>query len=438
MQTPTILLLGAGKSATVLIDYLQQLSRKNGCAVIFADANIGLLQEKVIANSQISIKAVNIIEETERKDLIEKATIVISLLPPHLHYLVALQCIAAKKHLLTASYVDDAMKNLKKDIEANNILFLCEMGLDPGIDHMSAMQLIDNIKNKGGQITSFKSHCGGLISPESDTNLWHYKISWNPKNIVLAGKDGAIYKEDNTTKTVHYPNQFLNCQTVHFKKFGDYAFYANRNSLPYTEIYGLQDASTFLRTTLRHAEFCKGWHNLVTYYNLTNTDKLYKNRGICIADFIQLHQQEMGISTTETSNEKLKAMLDEIGVYDANTIIEKDNFTAADVLQQMLETKWQLQPTDKDLVLMKHEIEYSLHNQKHYVQSSLAVQGKNALQSAMAKTVGLPLGIAATLLLENKLSIKGLHIPTISTIYTPVLAALQHYGIVFEEEEMAV
>jgi saccharopine dehydrogenase-like NADP-dependent oxidoreductase len=297
------------------------------------------------------------------------------------------------------------------------------------------MQLIDGIHKKGGTIASFKSHCGGLISPESDTNSWHYKISWNPRNIVLAGKDGAIYKEQNTIVTTPYPQQFYNCPTVHFKGFGHYAYYANRNSLPYIELYGLQNAHSFLRTTLRHVEFCKGWHVLVTQFGLTDTEIVYQNTGITVANFVQQHVQQMQLPTPIIQDANIAKMLADIGLYSQSITIEKTNFTAADVLQQLLEHYWILQPTDKDLVLMMHEIEYTLQAKKHYVKSSLAVTGKSALHSAMATTVGLPLGIAATLLIENKLPIKGLHIPTIESIYTPVLQALQPYGIVFEEEE---
>ena len=234
-----ILLFGAGKSATVLINYLSQLTEEKKWQVTIADGNAELLAQKVIPTSFVTSTLINIEDANSRQALIEQANVVISMMPPTLHYLIALDCITYKKHLLTASYIDEKIKALASSIQENNLLFLCEMGLDPGIDHMSAMKLIDEIKNKGGNIASFKSHCGGLIAPESDDNPWHYKISWNPKNIILAGKAGAIYRSNNQVKEIGYKNLFNTKNTILTPTEVLYAYYANRDSLGYINLYGL-------------------------------------------------------------------------------------------------------------------------------------------------------------------------------------------------------
>ena len=289
-----ILLFGAGKSATVLINYLSQLTEEKKWQVTIADGNAELLAQKVIPTSFVTSTLINIEDANSRQALIEQANVVISMMPPTLHYLIALDCITYKKHLLTASYIDEKIKALASSIQENNLLFLCEMGLDPGIDHMSAMKLIDEIKNKGGNIASFKSHCGGLIAPESDDNPWHYKISWNPKNIILAGKAGAIYRSNNQVKEIDYKNLFNTKNTILTPTEVLYAYYANRDSLGYINLYGLENIQDFLRTTLRHPEFIAGWKNIVDL-QLTNEEKVYDTNNMTIANFLQEQYKKHGV-----------------------------------------------------------------------------------------------------------------------------------------------
>jgi saccharopine dehydrogenase-like NADP-dependent oxidoreductase len=495
-----ILLFGAGKSATVLIDYLKNLSEEKHWQVTVADNDAATVQSKVGHHPYTKAVQLNIEEEAPRKQLIQQADIVISMMPPTMHYLIALDCIEFNKHLLTASYVDEKIKMQASLIKAKGILFLCEMGLDPGIDHMSALHLIHQIQQQNGIITSFKSHCGGLISPESDDNPWHYKISWNPRNVVLAGKAGAIFKENGINKKIPYeqlfnPNQLLES---HDKEL--YASYPNRDSLQYMQLYGLENADTFIRTTLRHPEFCFGWKNIVDL-KLTNEEKVYETAGLTIADFFQLHFQKHGF--TEWLNNLLRSKLNDaksmvekiiemmeaeqqlkeegenideeimivdehgklnslnvedvkdkaaesmalkmheanlsmkqlffLGLDDDRTHINKGLCSAADVLQFILEKKWALQKDDKDLIVMLHEIEYVLNGQHKKVESELKIKGDDYIRTAMAKTVGLPLGIAAKLILEGKIKEIGLHIPIIASIYEPVLNELKKFGIEFKE-----
>jgi saccharopine dehydrogenase-like NADP-dependent oxidoreductase len=430
-----ILLFGAGKSATVLIDYLKNIAVNHQWNVTVADFDLALAQSKVGEHPFVKAEQVNILDEQARKVLIQSADIVISMMPPALHYLVAMNCIKYKKHLLTASYVDDKIGRDALKIRNQDILFLYEMGLDPGIDHMSAMNLIHQIKNKGGRVISFKSHCGGLIAPESDDNPWHYKISWNPRNVVLAGKAGAIFKENNVIKNIPYEQLFNNCKSVEVKGLGRLSYYPNRDSLSYIPIYGLEGAATFIRTTLRYPEFCEGWKQ-VADWKLTDEEKLYDTSDLSLAGYFNqfFEQNDLpGASQLIKANPLLKAQFEYLGLNDNKTLINKGLCSAAAILQLILETKLALQFEDKDLIVMLHEIDYSINDKISTVHSLLTITGENNLHTAMAKAVGLPLGIAAKLILEGKIKETGLHIPIIPSIYEPVLNELRQQGIEFTE-----
>ncbi len=435
-----ILLFGAGKSATVLIDYLKTVAATHEWHVVVADSNLQAVENKVGKSDWVTAVQADITNEAERKKLVQDARVVISMMPPHLHYLIALDCIAFEKHLLTATYVDEKIKQLSQEIADKQLLFLCEMGLDPGIDHMSAMQLIHAIQAANGTVISFKSHCGGLVAPESDDNPWHYKISWNPRNIVLAGKAGATYKVNNEVVNTQYGHLFDANNTVSVYGDGTYAYYPNRDSLSYVPLYALETAATFVRTTLRHPEFCLGWKHIVDL-QLTDETVFYETDGLCVSDFFKLHFERFNLNTAfdklVTGDGILLNQFTFLGVFDDATLIDKGLQSAADVLQFILERKLVLQQEDKDLIVMLHELEYMIADKKHSIASSLVVKGEDSLRTAMAKTVGLPLGIAAKLILEGKLTITGLHIPIVEAIYKPVLKELEEHGIQFKETVVA-
>jgi saccharopine dehydrogenase-like NADP-dependent oxidoreductase len=425
-----ILLIGAGKSATVLIDYLKQIVAQKNWQCTIADANKKSIEEKIGTSKNVAALALDILDDFTRKEAIEKADIVISLLPPHLHFLVAKDCIIYKKNLLTASYIDEKIKGLEKDIQHNGLLFLGEMGLDPGIDHMSAMELIHDIKNKGGKISSFRSHCGGLIAPESDTNAWHYKISWNPRNIVTAGAAGAIYRSNNQVVQISYAQIFSSGELIDFPNLPPLAYYPNRDSLSYIPLYTLEEATEFIRTTLRYPDFCTGWQKIVEA-GLCSDENMFDTDQFSISEFLQ---QAFAKKNIAIHNLLLQKQLEELGWNDS-TKLNRGIISYAAVLQHLLEIKLALVPTDKDMIVMLHEIEYQLNQEKHRITSSLSVKGDNALHTAMAKTVGLPLGIAAVLILEEKITLTGLHIPILLEIYEPVLEELKKEGIEFQTAE---
>jgi saccharopine dehydrogenase (NADP+, L-glutamate forming) len=442
----TILLFGAGKSATVLIDYLIKEAALNSWHIIIADADKNLIVNKTNNASFTEAVQIDITKGEERALLIQKADIVISMMPPALHFLIAKDCVAYSKNLLTASYIDEQIQHLKTEIENKQLLFLCEMGLDPGIDHMSAMKLIDAIKAKSGKVTSFKSHCGGLVAPESDNNPWHYKISWNPKNIVMAGSSGAVYKEANAIIEKEYHEVFENCNTVFFPGLAELAWYPNRDSLSYIPVYKLEEAATFIRTTLRYPSFCYGWDYIVNL-GLTDTEdhdnimdcETYEDwldRKLFLVEMREMPLLEyIDLYVDENYQEEIINQFTFLELSSPHKL-PKTAQCSADILQATVETKLAMQPADKDMIVMLHEITYEMNNQQHFIKSSLLIKGKDSLRTAMAKTVGLPLGIAAKLILNGTIKLTGLHIPTAKEIYEPVLKELELYDIKFTETDL--
>lgn len=425
-----ILLFGAGKSTTCLIDYLIQQAAHYNWHIVIADGNLELAQNKAAGSSRAVAVQANVKDDEKRNELIERADIVISMLPPSLHSLVAKNCVAAGRHLLTASYVDEAMQKLEPEIKKKGLLFLCEMGLDPGIDHMSAMQMIYQLKNAGAHITSFFSCCGGLVAPDSDDNPWHYKISWNPRNVVLAGKQGASYRFENEIINLGYPQMFDPQRLVQIPDCGWYAWYPNRDSLAYIPLYGLEDTATFLRATLRHPDFCMGWRKIAQLY-LTDETRTWDTTGLSYKRFLELHLKHFGLSNAALESEPERKQLAFLGLFD-DVQINNGICAAADILQTAVEQKLMLRPKDKDMIIMIHKIGYEREGQIKETTSTLIVKGHDATQTAMAKTVGLPLGIAAMMVLQGKIKLTGLHIPVIPEIYDPVLNALSEEGIAFQ------
>lgn len=500
-----VLLFGAGKSSTALIEYFLINAVAENWHLTLVDASLQNAQEKMGDSSHGTALSFDIRDDKERKDVIAKADIVISLMPPSLHILIAKDCVAEKKNLLTASYVDEQIKALKDDIENAGLLFLCEMGLDPGIDHMSAKKLIDAIESDGGKISSFYSHCGGLVAPESDDNPWHYKISWNPRNVVTAGKNGAIFKKDGEIKEMAYQELFAEKRYVALPDTEPLCWYPNRDSLSYISTYGLDDVETFVRTTLRHPDFMYGWNNLIEL-KLTAEEKLYNISNKTLMQFFKEHMDLNGFSdwlqqklheqfdSTKSLLAELvnlvkleeKAakkgiepveefmMVDDKGdlqnididylkisaaatladrMHDANltlkqlfylglddevTTLNLGNCSAADVLQFALEKKLMLQPQDKDMVVMLHEIVYTRNEMRYKATSSFVLKGEDNKHTAMAQTVGLPLALATKFILDGTINLSGLHIPTCKEIYQPVLEELEKNGIKFTEETVAL
>jgi len=433
-MSQTILIIGAGKSATVLIQYLQQKAVENDWYILLADGDEAIAKNKWNNAPNGTALGIDIENNLDRQNLVQKADIVVSMMPAQLHFLVAKDCLHFGKPLFTASYVDDNMRSIASEIEAKQLLFLCEMGLDPGIDHMSAMAIIDEIHQKGGKITSFKSHCGGLVAPESDDNPWHYKISWNPRNIILAGKAGAIYLENGATISKDYSTIFEQAPVVDLPGIGHLAFYPNRNSLSYIDTYHLHGVKDFVRTTLRYPAFCIGW-NAIVQLHLTDETVIDLAPNTTVKNWFESHIQQKGLEQILekfTQDPAIKVQLEFIGLYEPTPIPSQFNSNAS-ILQWLLEGKWKLTATDKDLVVMLHEIEYSIGKRQFKLDSSMVLTGEDAINTAMATTVGLPLAMGVCAYLKGEIKMTGLHIPIDARIYQPILKSLAEEGIVFQE-----
>lgn len=429
----TVVLFGAGKSASVLISYLLKEAENNNWKIIIADSNKSIIEQKTKNHPSSEAVEVDITDTNKRNSIIQKADVVISMMPASLHILIANTCIEFKKSLLTASYVDDNIKKLNDKAVEAGILFLCEMGLDPGIDHMSAMKIFDEIKEEGGKIISFKSHCGGLVAPESDNNPWRYKISWNPRNVVLAGKSGAIYLKDGKEVDETYEDLFSFNRELEIEQ-KKYSYYPNRNSLSYIDLYSLNDVKTFVRTTLRFPEFMRGWDKIIKL-KLTDEEVKYNTDGLSLEAFFTTHFNVNGLNELflQLEDDYFKEQIYFFGLKDNSTFINKGLCSAADVMQFILEIKLPLLLNDKDLVVMCHEVEYIVNDVPKLITSSLSVTGNDSVHTAMAKTVGLPLGIATKLLLEDKIKLTGVHIPVSKEIYLQVLNELEKNDIIFSE-----
>lgn len=440
-----ILLFGAGKSATVLIDYLLANAEKENWRLTLADANLQTAMDKIKNSPFGQPVAFDVTDKEARGRFINEADIVISMMPAALHGEIAKDCVEYGKNLLTASYIEDNIRSLATTIAEKGLLFICEMGLDPGIDHMSAMRLIDEIHAKAGRIKTFKSHCGGLVAPESDDNPWHYKISWNPRNVVLAGRAGAVFRKDGETFNIPYEQVFENNELVNIPGLDPLACYPNRDSLSYIPVYGLEESSTFIRTTLRYPSFCKAWYCIVKA-NLTDESR---SSGVIADKHLTYNEWSSKSVEVFTGYKSVEGFVSYYAGDDAKQVLELFEYLgllseepipltstcSADVLQFALENRLRLLPHDRDMIVMLHELEYELNGSMHQTRSSLIVKGENNLQTAMAKTVGLPLGIAAKFILNGRISCTGLHIPTIKEIYEPVLEELSLQGVRFVEEE---
>lgn len=439
---PHILLLGAGRSATVLISYLFTQALTQGWQVTVADLSVAHVPQP--ENKQLRVISLNIQDDVQVTAEIAGAGLIISLLPAALHPVVARLCLKLRKNLITASYVTPELRALHQEAKAAGLLFLMESGLDPGIDHLSAMALLNKIRGAGGKILSFKSYTGGLISPESDTNPWHYKFTWNPRNVVLAGQGTAKYIEDGRYKFIPYHQLFHRTEPLEVQSLGAFDGYANRDSLLYQEPYGLQHVPTLIRGTLRRRGYCQAWHLLVQLgltddnYLVPETEKLTYRGFILsylpaapepnpdwvtqVADYLNIPPDNEALALLEW----LEFPEEPVGLAQA---------TPAQVLEKLLLQKWHLHPEDKDMVVMQHLVTYELRGRQKQISSSLVVRGENSSHTAMAKTVGLPVGIAAQLILQGKIKEKGVVIPTQPAFYEPMLAELETYGITFLEEE---
>ncbi|MBC2837915.1 saccharopine dehydrogenase family protein [Robiginitalea sp. SC105] len=441
-----ILIVGAGKSTSYLLHYLLRKAPEKDLLLVIADKQPDQLPEEVTGHPHTEITKLDISDAPSRREAVRQSDIVISMLPASLHIEVARDCLEFGKNLVTASYISAEMRKLDPQVREKGLIFMNEIGLDPGIDHMSAMQVIDRIKADGGKILLFESFTGGLVSPQSDTNLWNYKFTWNPRNVVVAGQGGAAkFKQEGTYKYIPYHKLFRRTEFLEIEGYGTFEAYANRDSLSYREAYGLQDALTLYRGTMRRVGFSRAWNIFVQLGMTDDSYHIENSRGMSYRDFTNLF---LPYSPTDSVELKLRHYLKidqddiiwgkllEIHLFDRERLVQQDNATPAQILQEILEASWTLGPEDRDMIVMYHKFGYQVGERKYQLDSNMVVVGENRRLTAMAKTVGLPVAMATLLILEGKYRKAGVQIPRDPEIYEPVLEELAQNGIAFREYEV--
>ena len=441
-----IFVIGAGRSAPTLIKYLLDQSGENNWNVKVGDISKELAEKRVNGHDNGKAIVFDVMNEEQRRTEIEDVDVVVSMLPPSLHIGVARDCVALGKHMITASYVSDEMKALNSEAETKGVVLLNEIGVDPGLDHLSSMEIIEKIQANGGKLTSFESFTGGLVAPESDNNPWNYKFTWNPRNVVLAGQGVVKFIQEGKYKYIPYHKVFNRIEKLNVNGYGTFEGYANRDSLKYREVYGLDDIPTLYRGTLRRPGFCRAWDLFVQLgatddsYTMENTESMTHRE--FINSFVFYHPGDsvklkvayhMGIGIESDELEKL----DWLGLFDDSPVGLK-NASPAQILQHILEKKWTLEPNDKDMIVMMHRVFYTQDGRSRKLTSELVVKGDDSTYTAMAKTVGLPLAIATKHVATGVINTPGVLLPITKEIYEPTLRELSQHGIEFAEQEEEV
>jgi len=441
-----ILLIGAGQSSSSLITYLLNKSHTEKLHLTVADISLKHVNTILNNHKNSSALLLDIFNEVERKRAIENADIVISMLPAHLHLNVAKDCLEFSKNMVTASYISKEMKALNEEAIKKNLIFMNEIGLDPGIDHMSAMQVIDSIRDKGGEMLLFESFTGGLVAPESDDNLWNYKFTWNPRNVVLAGQGGAAkFLQEGKYKYIPYHKLFRRTEILNIDGYGKFEGYANRDSLKYKGIYGLDDILTLYRGTIRRVGYSRAWNVFVqlgmtddsytiedsermSYRDFTNSFLAYN-----INDSVELKLRHyLKIDQDDIIWEKLL----EVDIFNPKKMVELKNATPAKILEKILKDSWTLDQDDKDMIVMQHLFGYELNGKKYQIESSMVCIGDNQTYTAMAKTVGLPVAIATLKILNGEIKTPGVQLPISKEVYKPILKELEENGVIFKEKNV--
>ena len=437
-----ILIFGAGRSSHVLINFLLEESAENGFQITVIDQEIELANKKLNGHTNGKAVQLDITTEEEREKFIADADIVISMLPVRFHLLIAQSCLKLRKNLITASYVTPELEQLDGKVKEAGIIFLNECGLDPGIDHMSAMSVIDKIRNAGCTLRSFETFTGGLLLPSPDENPWQYKFTWNPRNVVLAGQGGVKFLQEGMYKYIPYHRLFRRTEMVHIPGHGYFEGYANRDSLKYMDIYGLRGIKTLYRGTFRRPGFCRAWDIFVqlgatddTYQmgnveNMTHKEFINSFLSYNPYDSVELKLAHY-INTPFNSQEMFK--LRWLGLFEDTPIGLKEG-SPARILEHILKKKWTLNSDDLDMIVMWHKFEFFEKNDLKVINAYMIASGEDRDNTGMAKTVGLPVGIAAKLILDNKIRSKGVQIPIVEEIYAPILKELKKCGIEVKEE----
>jgi saccharopine dehydrogenase (NADP+, L-glutamate forming) len=433
-----VLILGAGLVAKPLVRYLLD---QPDFEVEVASRTVSKAVKLIDNHPKGTAKALNLKNEEGLRDEVAHADLVISLVPYAFHPKVAKYCIDFQKHMVTTSYVSEIMQNLDAEAKRAGIIILNEIGLDPGIDHMEAMRIIHDVKNKGGEITSFTSYCGGLPAPEANTNPFGYKFSWSPIGVLLAGKNSAQYYRDGQQVFIPSENLFDNYEIIPIEGLGDFEGYPNRNSLPYIDLYNIGSTRTMLRGTLRNLGWCRTMKKIVKLGLLDEEVKDWA--GMTYAGFLRILLDEAADTDLKKSlasrvgmeeNSDVIQRLEWLGLLDEKPLsVEKGS--ALDVLGALMLEKLQYEEGERDMIILEHTFEASYPDKgREKITSTLVDYGIPGGDSSMARTVGLPAAIGTKLILEGKINERGVHIPVKPAIYVPILEELKGMDIRFNEK----
>lgn len=441
-----ILVIGSGKSASYLIKYLLEKSESEQLYITVGDLSLNSAKKLIGNHANANAIPLDVFDKNSRSEAIESADIVVSMLPARFHIEVAKDCIAFGKHMVTASYVSEQMQALNTAAKNKGLVFMNEIGVDPGIDHMSAMQVIDRIRDKGGKMVLFESFTGGLVAPESDNNLWNYKFTWNPRNVVTAGQGGAAkFLQEGTYKYIPYNRLFRRTEFLEIEGFGRFEAYANRDSLKYQDDYKLNDIRTLYRGTMRRVGFSRAWNMFV---NLGMTDDEYTiddSENMSYRDFVNSF---LPYSPTDSVELKFRHALkidqddimwdklEELDIFNSTKMVELKKATPAQILQKILMDSWTLSEDDRDMIVMYHKFGYELKGKHYQIDATMVTLGEDQTYTAMAKTVGLPVAIATLSILNEKITTPGVQIPLSKEVYEPILKELEDYNILFKEKEV--
>ncbi len=434
-----ILILGAGLVAKPLVRYLLD---QPDFEVEVASRTVSKAVKLIDNHPRGKASELNLKNEEGLKDEISKADLVISMVPYTFHPIVAKYCIDYKKAMVTTSYVSEVMKNLDAEAKKAGILILNEVGLDPGIDHMEAMRIIHEVEEKGGEIVSFTSYCGGLPAPEANTNPFGYKFSWSPTGVLLAGKNSAQYLKDGQQIFIPSQDLFDNFLTINIEGLGEFEGYPNRNSLPYIELYGIKSTKTMFRGTLRNKGWCSTLKKIADLGLLEEEEKDWT--GLTYKDFLKKLMNspaEEDIKKSLSAHLNIEENSDIIQRYewlgllsDEPLPLEKDS--PLNILGAKMLEKLQYEEGERDMIMLQHQFIASYPgDKKEKITSTLIDFGIPHGDSSMGRTVGLPAAISTKLILEGKIEKTGVHIPVTPEIYIPILQELKELDIAFKEKK---
>ncbi|MFL1012494.1 saccharopine dehydrogenase family protein [Flavisericum labens] len=441
-----ILVIGSGKSTSYLLKYLLGKSVEEELFVTIADLNTDMAKKIIGSHNNATTMALDVFNNSQREKAINQADIVISMLPARFHIIVARDCIRLNKNMVTASYVSPEMRDLNEEAIKKRLILMNEIGVDPGIDHMSAMHVLDRIRDQGGKIILFESFTGGLVAPESDNNLWNYKFTWNPRNVVTAGQGGvAKFLQEGAYKYIPYNRLFRRTEFLDIDGFGRFEAYANRDSLKYQSAYGLENVKTLYRGTMRRVGFSRAWNIFVVLGMTDDSYTIEDSENMSYRDFVNAF---LPYSPSDSVELKLRHQLKidqddmvwdklmELNIFNPKKRVELKNATPAQILQKILEEKWTLSKNDKDMTVMYHKFGYELEGKKYQIDANMVVLGEDQTYTAMAKTVGLPVAIATLGILNGKIKTPGVQIPITKEVYQPILKELENHSIRFNEKEV--